>query len=65
MNLAWQYVLPMALINMLVAGIWHFMPTGPARWLVCTALLAAPCILLSLALKRKQRFQVRTYRFAE
>jgi NADH-quinone oxidoreductase subunit H len=65
MNLAWQYVLPMALINMLVAGIWHFMPTGPARWLVCTALLAAPCILLSLALKRKKRFQVRTYRFAE
>ena len=65
MNLAWQYVLPMALINMLVAGIWHFMPTGPARWLVCTALLAAPCILLSLVLKRKQRFQVRTYRFAE
>ena len=65
MNLAWQYVLPMALINMLVAGIWHFMPAGPVRWLVCTALLAAPCILLSLALKRKQRFQVRTYRFAE
>jgi NADH-quinone oxidoreductase subunit H len=65
MNLAWQYVLPMALINMLVAGIWHFMPTGPVRWLVCTALLAAPCILLSLVLKRKQRFQVRTYRFAE
>jgi NADH-quinone oxidoreductase subunit H len=65
MNLAWQYVLPMALINMLVAGIWHFMPTGPARWLVCTALLAAPCILLSVALKRKKRFQVRTYRFAE
>lgn len=65
MNLAWQYILPMALINMLVAGIWHFMPAGPLRWLVCTALLAAPCVLLSLALKRKKRLQVRTYYFAE
>jgi NADH-quinone oxidoreductase subunit H len=65
MNLAWQYVLPMALINMLVAGIWHFMPVGLSRWLVCTALLAAPCVLLSLTLKRKKRLQVRTYYFAE
>jgi NADH-quinone oxidoreductase subunit H len=65
MNLAWQYILPMALINMLVAGIWHFMSAGPIRWLVCTALLAAPCLLLSLALKRKKRLQVRTYYFAE
>ena len=65
MNLAWQYILPMALINMLVAGIWHFMSAGPLRWLVCTALLAAPCVLLSLALKRKKRLQVRTYYFAE
>lgn len=65
MNLAWQYILPMALINMLVAGIWHFMPAGPLRWLVCTALLATPCVLLSLALKRKKRLQVRTYYFAE
>ena len=65
MNLAWQYVLPMALINMLVAGIWHFMPSGLARWLVCTALLAIPCVLLSFTLKRKKRLQVRTYYFAE
>jgi NADH-quinone oxidoreductase subunit H len=65
MNLAWQYILPMALINMLVAGIWHFMPVGPIRWLVCSALLAAPCVLLSQTLKRKKRLQVRTYYFAE
>jgi NADH-quinone oxidoreductase subunit H len=65
MNLAWQYILPMALINMLVAGIWHFMPVGPSRWLVCTVLLAIPFVLLSLTLKRKKRLQVRTYYFAE
>jgi NADH-quinone oxidoreductase subunit H len=65
MNLAWQYILPMALINMLVAGIWHFMPVGPIRWLVCSVLLAAPCVVLSFTLKRKKRLQVRTYYFAE
>jgi NADH-quinone oxidoreductase subunit H len=65
MNLAWQYILPMALINMLVAGVWHFMPLGPFRWLVCTALLAVPCVLLGHALKRKKKFQVRTYQFVE
>jgi len=65
MNLAWQFILPMALINMLVAGIWHFMPSGVLRWLVCAAVAAAPCILLSFGLKKKKKFQVRTYRFAD
>src|SRR5689334_15557727 len=31
MNFAWKFMLPMALINILVAAIWHFMPTGGAR----------------------------------
>src|ERR1035437_7566369 len=65
MNLAWEFILPMALLNMLVAGIWHFMAPGLLRWLVCAAILAAPCILLSLGLKKKKKFQIRTYYFAE
>ena len=65
MNLAWEFILPMALFNMLVAGIWHFIPAGPIRWLVCAAVVAAPCYLLSLGLKKKKKFEVRTYRFAE
>jgi NADH-quinone oxidoreductase subunit H len=65
MNLAWEFILPMALINMLVAGVWHFMPGGLLRWLVCTAVVAVPCILFSNRLKRKKKFQVRTYLFAE
>jgi NADH-quinone oxidoreductase subunit H len=65
MNLAWEFILPMALLNMLVAGIWHFMPGGLLRWLVCSAIIAIPCYLLSVSLKKKKKFQVRTYRFAE
>jgi NADH-quinone oxidoreductase subunit H len=65
MNLAWEFILPMALINMLVAGVWHFLPTWPLRWLVCSAIVAIPCILLGIGLKHKKKFQVRTYRYAE
>jgi len=65
MNLAWEFILPTALLNMLVAGVWHFMPGGPIRWLVCIAIVAIPCTFLARRLKRKKKFEVRTYSFAE
>jgi NADH-quinone oxidoreductase subunit H len=65
MSLAWEFILPMALLNMLDAGIWHFMPAGVLRWLVCTAIVAVPCVLLGQGLKRNKKFQVRTYQFAK
>jgi NADH-quinone oxidoreductase subunit H len=65
MNFAWEFILPMALINMFVAGVWRFMAPGIVRWLVCAILIAAPCVVLSALLKRKKKFQLRTYSFAE
>jgi NADH-quinone oxidoreductase subunit H len=65
MGLAWEFILPMALLNMLVAGIWRFMHPGVVRWLVCLAIVAVPCILLRQGLKRKKKLQVRTYRYAD
>ena len=65
MNFAWEFILPMTLINLVVAGVWRFMSPGIVRWLVCAGLIAAPCILLSAMLKRRKKFQLRTYSFAE
>jgi NADH-quinone oxidoreductase subunit H len=65
MNLAWKFMLPMTLLNIFTAGVWHFMPMGPSRWLVCTVLVVAPCILLSRGLKQGKKLQMRIYRFAE
>ena len=65
MSFAWQFMLPMTLLNLFVAGVWHFMPAGIVRWLACIALLAAPAILLSRSLKQGKKFAVRHYRFAE
>jgi NADH-quinone oxidoreductase subunit H len=65
MNFAWQFMLPMTLINVFVAGVWHFMPTGVVRWLICAVLLVVSAILLSRSLKQGKKIEVRKYRFAE
>jgi NADH-quinone oxidoreductase subunit H len=64
MNFAWKFMLPMSLINILGAGIWHYMPAGISRWLVVSLLIIVSCILLSRGLRRNKWFHVRTYRFA-
>ncbi|MHB1959328.1 MAG: NADH-quinone oxidoreductase subunit NuoH [Acidobacteriaceae bacterium] len=65
MNFAWQFMLPMTLINVFAAGVWHFMSGGVIRWLVCAVLLIVPAVLLSRGLKQGKKFAARTYRFAD
>jgi NADH-quinone oxidoreductase subunit H len=65
MGLAWKFMLPMALLNIVDVAVWHLMPHGFLRWLVCIAIIDIPCILLALNLKQRKQLQVRTYRFAE
>ncbi len=64
MNFAWKFMLPLSLINIFAAGVWHYMPGGISRWLIVTSIVAVSCILLSRGLRRNQWFHVRTYRFA-
>ena len=66
MNFAWKFMLPMTLLNIFVAGAWHFMAAGSVRWLVCAVLIFAPSVLLALGLEKgKKKIAARTYRFAE
>jgi NADH-quinone oxidoreductase subunit H len=64
MNFAWKFMLPMSLINIVGAGVWHYMPAGFARWGVVSLLIILSCVLLSRGLRRNKWFHVRTYRFA-
>ena len=64
MNFAWKFMLPLSLINIFAAGVWHFMPSGIARWLVTAAILAFASFALSRSLRHNRLFQVRTYRYA-
>jgi hypothetical protein len=36
MNFAWKFMLPMALVVVVSAGAWRFLPQGVTRWLVST-----------------------------
>jgi NADH-quinone oxidoreductase subunit H len=66
MALAWKFMLPMTLINVVVAAVWHYSadraPGGLiGRWALCAALLAVPYVLLGRAVtpgvkKRQYRY---------
>jgi NADH-quinone oxidoreductase subunit H len=64
MNFAWKFMLPLTLINLVVAGIWRFLPR-PFGWLVCSLLLIVSFVALTRGFKQPKRFAVRKYRFAE
>jgi NADH-quinone oxidoreductase subunit H len=65
MGLAWKFMLPMTLLNIVDAGVWHVMSASLWRWPVCVAILAGPFVLLAGSLKQNHRLQVRTYRYAD
>ncbi|MBI4328116.1 MAG: NADH-quinone oxidoreductase subunit NuoH [Chloroflexi bacterium] len=64
MNFAWKFMLPMALINIFVVGVWRYMPAGLGRWLLCSALILGPFVLLGRALAGSKKLTKRTYRYA-
>ncbi|HYG35722.1 MAG TPA: NADH-quinone oxidoreductase subunit NuoH [Clostridia bacterium] len=65
MNFAWKFMLPMALINILVTGVWRFMPSGVVRWLICAGLVVGAYLLLGRFLVGRNQVAKRIYRYAE
>ncbi|MGA2249305.1 NADH-quinone oxidoreductase subunit NuoH [Terracidiphilus sp.] len=65
MNFAWKFVLPMTLLNLLVAGLWRFMGEGFLRWVVCSAILLSAYIIGGRIGMRSKKFGPRSYRYAE
>jgi NADH-quinone oxidoreductase subunit H len=65
MNFAWKFMLPMALINIITAGVWHFMAPGIARWAACSLMVLVPYVMLGRSMMEGQKLEKRTYRFAD
>jgi NADH-quinone oxidoreductase subunit H len=65
MNFAWKFMLPMSLLNLLVAGAWRFMGEGWLRWVVSSAVLLVAYVSLGGVLMRHQKIAPRSYRYAE
>ncbi len=65
MGFAWKFLLPMTLINLVVAALWHMLRNDlhiGVRWVLCFAMLAIPYWLLGRGFEAK--FTKREYRFA-
>lgn len=62
MGLAWKFMLPLALINVLNVALWRFLGPGFLRWAVCAVVIATPYVLLGRGLQTE--VGKRTYRFA-
>jgi NADH-quinone oxidoreductase subunit H len=65
MNFAWRFMLPMALLNLVTVGTWHFLPQGVLRWIVCGLLVIVPYVVLGRGLMNGWKLEKRVYRFAE
>jgi NADH-quinone oxidoreductase subunit H len=65
MNFAWKFLLPMTLLNLVVAGIWRFMGEGVLRWIVCSAILLVAYVAAGRTEMRRKHFGPRSYRYAE
>jgi NADH-quinone oxidoreductase subunit H len=65
MNFAWKFVLPLSLLNLLVAGLWRFMGDGWERWVVCSAILLVAYVVMGRVGMHSEHFGPRRYRYAE
>jgi NADH-quinone oxidoreductase subunit H len=65
MNLAWKFMLPMALLVIFSAGVWRFLPPGVLRWVICILPIALAYFLLGRTLLSGKKIEKRIYRFAE
>jgi NADH-quinone oxidoreductase subunit H len=65
MNFAWKFVLPLSLLNVIVAGAWRFMGESWLRWLVCSAVLLLAYVVMARQGMRSEQFGPRSYRYAE
>jgi NADH-quinone oxidoreductase subunit H len=65
MNFAWKFVLPLTMLNLFDAALWHFLGDGWARWVVCSAILILAYVGLAMIGMRSKHFGARSYRYAE
>ncbi len=63
MNFAWKFMVPMALINIMVTGLWRFMTPNIGRWVVSLAILVSAYVLLGRGLAQNSGVGKRVYRY--
>jgi NADH-quinone oxidoreductase subunit H len=64
MNFAWKFMLPMALVNIVAAATWRFVPMLGFKWCVSALILFTAYYALGQGLTKKGQYVRRTYKFA-
>jgi NADH-quinone oxidoreductase subunit H len=65
MRFAWLCMIPMALLTLPAAAIWHYAGRGMMAWLVTVPLLVLPWIVMAVHYNKRFAPATRIYRFAE
>ena len=65
MRFAWLCMIPMALLTIPAAAIWHFTGRGLLSWIVTVPLLLVPWVIVAVIFNRRLAAANRIYRFAD
>ena len=65
MRFAWLCLIPIALLTLPVAALWKFSGEGALGWLLCSAVLVVPFIIITVIFNRRMAPAIRTYHYAE
>ncbi|MCX6874210.1 MAG: NADH-quinone oxidoreductase subunit NuoH [Verrucomicrobia bacterium] len=65
MRFAWLGLIPISLLTLPVAAIWQYSGKGVLGWLLCSAILLIPFIILTVLFNRRMAPAIRRYTFAE
>jgi NADH-quinone oxidoreductase subunit H len=65
MRFAWLCMIPMALLTLPAAAIWHFTGRGLLSWVVVLPLMLVPWAIVAVIFNRRLASANRTYRFAD
>ncbi len=65
MNFAWKFVLPFALLDLLVTALWRFLGPGWERWVFCSVVLIVAYVAMGRLGFAVKKFGPRSYRYAE
>ena len=65
MRFGWLCLIPMSLLTIPAAAIWHFVGGGLLGWLATVPLLLIPWVILTVLYNRRMAPATRTYRFAD
>jgi NADH-quinone oxidoreductase subunit H len=64
MNFAWKFILPLALLDLIVTAIWRFLGPGWQQWVVCSAILIVAYVVMGRLAFVVKHIGPRRYRYA-